>query len=618
MMFLSAAGCVWMVYILCISGVEGKPNSIFALKGSSVNLSCSAPHSAANIKWYIVRKSNAEYVYHDVSAYRHHEEFRLSEDNFTLTIRDLTEDNTKSYCCSETIPKEKPDETDSCQQNSIQLQVIDLQVKVFPASEGQKVSLMCSSSCSLTESPAAFIWYQNGAFLYEDWSPWYQELVSSDRAVRYSCAIKGYEDLRAPDVSVDSVSGSCFSVTYAEGTMCSYKSQKQSCSITFPTEVRVERTKFDKDHIKMTCNSSCSLTDNKTSFQLYKNTETGEQKVQNSLVPISSTDSFFCTVKDRYDLLSNEVCVDGSNCWTVSYDSRRICGLKGSSMNISSKYSHPEQKQPLTKRWYKMKINTKLEEEVLENNTDVNYQDDTRNQHILRLNNLDEKNSGEYEFRMKTDSRKSSHFSGVTLIVTGLLVDVRPAAEVTEGQRVTLTCSTSCPLSENTNYIWYLNSRPLSLTKIPNNRLIIDAVSRQDEGNYSCSVETINSPGKTLTVQQSTTTFLATTVTWILAAAGLSVFLLGLVPLTVFLYRKFKPSHQSSKSEPVNNMDEIHTGDMYEEFAAQPAEHELHYSQIALEKMNPIYSSVQKHPEQEHVAYSVVRTRTSTSSDSSR
>ncbi|XP_043970896.1 uncharacterized protein LOC122829973 isoform X2 [Gambusia affinis] len=573
----------------------------------------------------MVSKDHAGYVYHNVSAHRNHEDFSFSEDHFTLTIRDLRECTGKCYCCSETTPKATPDETDSCQQNSIQLQVIDLQVKVFPASEGQKVTLMCSSSCPLTESPAAFIWYQDGEFLYEDWSPWYQELVSSDQAVRYSCAIKGYEDLRAPDVSVDSVSGSCFSVTYAEGTMCSYKSQKQSCSITFPTEVRVERKMLDKDHFKMTCNSSCSLTDNKTSFQLYKNTESGEQKVvDNPSVPASSLDSFFCAVKDHHDLLSNEVCVNGSDCWSVNYDSRRICGLKGSSVNISSKYSHPEYQQTLTNRWYKMKINTKQEEEVMENKTDVNYQNDTRNQHILRLNNLDEKNSGEYEFRMKTEQyeRKSSRFPGVTLIVTGLLVDVQPAAEVTEGQRVTLTCSSSCPLSENTNYIWYLNSRPLSLTKTPNKHLIIDAVSRENEGNYSCSVETIHSTGKTLTVQRrrtpTTTTSSATTVNWILVAAGLSVFLLVLVSLTVFLYRKFKPSHQSSKRESVNNMDEINTDHMNEEFAAPPAEQELHYSQIALEKINPIYSSYQQHQEQEHVTYSVVKTRTSTNSNSTR
>ena len=78
----------------------------------------------------------------------------------------------------------------------------DLQVKVIPAEEEQKVSLMCSISCPLTETPEAYIWYKNGEFLYDDWSPWYQELVGSDEAVRYSCAIKGQEGLRAPEVIV--------------------------------------------------------------------------------------------------------------------------------------------------------------------------------------------------------------------------------------------------------------------------------------------------------------------------------------------------------------------------------------------------------------------------------
>lgn len=68
--------------------------------------------------------------------------------------------------------------------------------------EGDKVSLMCRSSCPLTEEPEAYIWYQDGTFLYEDWSHWYQQLVSSNQEVRYSCAIKGYEQLRTPEVSV--------------------------------------------------------------------------------------------------------------------------------------------------------------------------------------------------------------------------------------------------------------------------------------------------------------------------------------------------------------------------------------------------------------------------------
>ena len=80
--------------------------------------------------------------------------------------------------------------------------ISELQVKVIPATEGQTVTLMCSTSCPRTENLAAYIWYKNREFLYEDWSPWYQELVSSEEAVTYSCAVKGYEDLRAPEVSV--------------------------------------------------------------------------------------------------------------------------------------------------------------------------------------------------------------------------------------------------------------------------------------------------------------------------------------------------------------------------------------------------------------------------------
>uniref|UniRef100_A0A3Q2DSN9 Ig-like domain-containing protein n=1 Tax=Cyprinodon variegatus TaxID=28743 RepID=A0A3Q2DSN9_CYPVA len=216
---------------------------------------------------------------------------------------------------------------------------------------------------------------------------------------------------------------------------------------------------------------------------------------------------------------------DGSNnCWTINYVSRRICALKGSSVNISSKYSHPEYLQPQTKHWYKVKMNTKQEEEQL-----MDDGDDIKNKHILRLTNLDQKDSGEYKLRIKADNELiQSDYHGVTLIVTELQVDLRPAAEVTEGQRVTLTCSTSCPLRENTIYIWYLNS--LSLSKAQNKQLIIDAVSMQDGGNYSCAVGTIRSAGKTLIVQRRKAN-------WKPAAAGISAVLVILAPLCIFLYR---------------------------------------------------------------------------------
>ncbi|TWW58993.1 hypothetical protein D4764_06G0005230 [Takifugu flavidus] len=109
-------------------------------------------------------------------------------------VTDLTKDDKTSYCCNE-----KPE---NCHEDHIQLTVTALQVKVFPTTDGQTVTLMCSTACTLTDRPAAYIWYRNSELLYQDRSPWYQEMVTSDKTVRYSCAIKGYEALRAPAVTV--------------------------------------------------------------------------------------------------------------------------------------------------------------------------------------------------------------------------------------------------------------------------------------------------------------------------------------------------------------------------------------------------------------------------------
>lgn len=148
----------------------------------------------------------------------------MSKENCsTLSIANLTKDDTNEYCCRKTT-----ENTDDCQRSKIRLQVTgtdavsgqlvkegdftltlillsimsDLQVKVFPTTDGHTVTLMCSTSCPLTEQPAVYIWYKNRELLYQDPSPWYQEMVSSEKSLRYSCAVKGFEHLRAPEVSV--------------------------------------------------------------------------------------------------------------------------------------------------------------------------------------------------------------------------------------------------------------------------------------------------------------------------------------------------------------------------------------------------------------------------------
>ncbi|KAG7239637.1 hypothetical protein INR49_028700 [Caranx melampygus] len=264
--------------------------------------------------------------------------YNMSDKNQpTLTIKDLRESDAQQYCCVKNT-----DKPNSCWLSVKQLHVADLQVKVFPSTEGHTVTLMCSTSCPLTKNPVNYSWYKNREYLYNDWSPWYQELVSSDDTVRYSCAVKGYEDLRAPEVSVDSVTATCINVTYAKGRMCSDKgkSDNESCSITNPTGV------------------------------------------------------------------------DGEDCWTVNYASRRICVVNGSSVNISS------------------------------------YHENGKNHHTLTIKHLKKTDSAEYRFRLQTSG---PDLPGVTLVVTGVRVKLDPA-EATEGQRITLTCLTSCPLPKKEGF----------------------------------------------------------------------------------------------------------------------------------------------------------------------
>ncbi|XP_076741481.1 uncharacterized protein LOC143419088 [Maylandia zebra] len=320
------------------------------------------------------------------------------EKNPTLAINDLRESDANAYCCMETT-----DSAGNCWLNRITLQVVaELQVKVIPATEGQTVTLMCSSSCPLTEKPAAYIWYKNREFLYEDWSPWYQELLSSEEAVTYSCAVKGYEHLRAPQVSVDSITQICFSVTYGNTSFHNETSVNERHSITYPREVHVQRASFTSVFVTLTCNTSCNLTDDQTVYMWYHN-KINYYENQHHSTHNSSTG------------------VQYKNCWRVNYVSRRIFALEGSSVNITSEYSHPDNMKPEFKCWSKKWRKDKVEvEELIEAAGRVEYQDNMKNQHILTINNLKKNDSGGYTFRFNKDHKRwtQSDLPGVFLIVT--------------------------------------------------------------------------------------------------------------------------------------------------------------------------------------------------------
>uniref|UniRef100_A0A4W5M047 Ig-like domain-containing protein n=1 Tax=Hucho hucho TaxID=62062 RepID=A0A4W5M047_9TELE len=121
----------------------------------------------------------------------------------------------------------------------------------------------------------------------------------------------------------------------------------------------------------------------------------------------------------------------------------------------------------------------------------------------MTITDLTEKDSAEYKFRLlTTDEGRCSGLPGVMLTVTDILLEMDPTS-VSEGERVTLRCRTKCTVGLKPTYIWYKNGR-LNNSITSYNSLILDPVSSEDAGNYSCAVEgfeRIHSPEETLTVR---------------------------------------------------------------------------------------------------------------------
>ncbi|KAK0150444.1 B-cell receptor CD22 [Merluccius polli] len=222
---------------------------------------------------------------------------------------------------------------------------------------------------------------------------------------------------------------------------------------------------------------------------------------------INSINSYSCAVEGYKRLHSPSVCIQGNNCNRVSYPTRTMCVLQGTSVDISCTYSHPPDDKLYYTYWFKWRANQKPSDLQADSEYEgrVKYPVEETGRSTLRITDLRHTDSAEYRFTFKISYHEwKGSLHGTTLTVTGLRVEVTPVATVTEGQRVTLTCITSCPLADKPSYIWYQNNGPVTGSENPENQLVLDPVGPQHAGSYSCSVRNyphLRSPEETLTVQ---------------------------------------------------------------------------------------------------------------------
>nr|XP_017212152.1 B-cell receptor CD22-like [Danio rerio] len=122
--------------------------------------------------------------------------------------------------------------------------------------------------------------------------------------------------------------------------------------------------------------------------------------------------------------------------------------------------------------------------------------------HTIKLSHLRHEDEGKYCLRVVTrvEIQDLRPCAGIELRVTDLRVET--PAEVVEGDSPVLTCKSSCNLGSSI-FSWYRNGESFS-ESVRQNQLILQSVSREDSGNYSCAVRDLKnlpSPALTLNVR---------------------------------------------------------------------------------------------------------------------
>ncbi|KAF4075431.1 hypothetical protein AMELA_G00234590 [Ameiurus melas] len=192
--------------------------------------------------------------------------------------------------------------------------------------------------------------------------------------------------------------------------------------------------------------------------------------------------------------------------WDVFYTPSYICVLRGSTVTMGCSYTYPDG-YIVQKVFWTRELVTDKEAPDLSSDPKyrgrVQYLGDKLSNCRLRLSDVTEQDRGKYYFRFitTTPGGKYQGKDEVDLSVAKLQVEMFPVS-VVEGDEVTLTCKTTCSLTDTPVFTWHKNGR-LLFPVTSSNPLRLPSVSQNNAGYYRCGVQgqSYRSPAVTLDVQ---------------------------------------------------------------------------------------------------------------------
>ncbi|XP_058237744.1 uncharacterized protein LOC131347598 [Hemibagrus wyckioides] len=247
-------------------------------------------------------------------------------------------------------------------------------------------------------------------------------------------------------------------------------------------QVKVDPNTVGQREVKVTCSATCRL--NTHIIYWYRNGDylkyTNDSTIVLDSTSGSDKGSYSCKVFGT-EHRSPPVCVfDEKSCWSVTYSTQTVCSLIGSSVDLHSYYTFPNNHKVTEVLWFIKKLEDVREDEEYQGR--VQYTQSSQNDCSLRITNLRERDAQTYRFRFYTDDSTGKYTSepGVTLSVTDLKVTVSDSYIWMKK----LSCITTCTLSNNPTYIWYKNGQ--RVTDQDRNELYL---SSWNAGSYSCAVK---------------------------------------------------------------------------------------------------------------------------------
>ncbi|XP_044215623.1 B-cell receptor CD22-like isoform X2 [Thunnus albacares] len=183
--------------------------------------------------------------------------------------------------------------------------------------------------------------------------------------------------------------------------------------------------------------------------------------------------------------------------WSVTFETRTSCVLKGSSVEFRCSYNYTVGETVRKTVWSKGGFkNGTWKRTELSNLTSyegrVQYLGDQLHDCSLAIHDLQDNDTGYYYFRFDTDTYGWRSRKSVYLSVTELSARVIPNT-VRAGDNVILECGTSCQLPTT---VWFKDGHPVAKPEFQ--------AQAEDSGKYSCAVkgqESVQSDPVALDVQ---------------------------------------------------------------------------------------------------------------------